>query len=629
MLPDSLSAESRRDALVVVALLVFSLGFYGQAVGFDFVSFDDPQILLAHPDRYDETSFAKSLQAIFVSDFPREEPLVVRDLTWALDAGLFGFANPAGYHAGNVLLNALVVGLLFLFLRRSGLSSTLAGLVSLAFAVAPIHVEPVAWVMGRKDLLAAFFMLSGLVAQCIELESTTRRRRNLAYSVTLLCCALALGSKISAISFFLVLALHRAFWPFLRTGPDAIGDDAATVPQLASQDGSPAGPFSFSTRVSRAALPVVPHAVLSIGTFLWYRDVISSYAVIGAAHPGPLDPEHLRHVFSFLPLVIGEYLTHLVWPHDLSVYYRWPHVEIPLSSAQWLASLAWAVGLLTLLGYSLWRRRDVAFFAGLSIVLLLPYSGFFYVGLWHADRYFYLASAGVLTIAAVCLRDLLRRVPVARLPVALVVAAFLASSAALAYQQQDVWRDNEALWTYEVNRERPSLLAFQALAREYVRRAERTEEEAERRKWTALADRVVTLGFARERELGRVPSRYRVPEQAQLATLHVLRGRLARLLGAPPDEQAVHFRTAFALAPQGVSALYASESLFYAAQAASDEVQAQRISESFSYFLRFVEYSSHDPARLAECESLLEANYAGRFPDLDDRIAEARRIYFQ
>ena len=109
--------RSRRDVLIVLSLIAVSLGLYARAPQFGFVSFDDHRVLLAHPSLYDETSFVSGARAVF-SEFPREEPLLLRDLSWAADARVFGFANPFGYHLGNVVLNALVVALLFVLLRR-------------------------------------------------------------------------------------------------------------------------------------------------------------------------------------------------------------------------------------------------------------------------------------------------------------------------------------------------------------------------------------------------------------------------------------------------------------------------------------------------------------------------------
>ena len=146
---DGIGSE-RRAALCCALLGLGSLLLYARALGFDFVDFDDGAILLAHPQLYDEQSLLGSLHQIFIAYFPREEPLLVRDVSWALDARLFGFEDPLGYHLGNVVLNAANVVLLFVFLLRSTGRLAMALWVAGLFALLPVHVEAVCWVMGRS-----------------------------------------------------------------------------------------------------------------------------------------------------------------------------------------------------------------------------------------------------------------------------------------------------------------------------------------------------------------------------------------------------------------------------------------------------------------------------------------------
>ena len=115
--------------------------------------------------------------------------------------------------------------------------------------------------------------------------------------------------------------------------------------------------------------------------------------------PGPFDADHLAHMARFVPLVLGRYLAQLAWPGELSMYYRWPHVALPLSHGMLGLSAAMAVALPAGIATIAARRRDLLFFAIAPLVLLAPYTGLFYVGFWSADRYFYLAAAGPLVLA--------------------------------------------------------------------------------------------------------------------------------------------------------------------------------------------------------------------------------------
>jgi len=75
-----------------------SLILYGASLGFGFIGYDENTVLLGHPNLYNQSSLLDGVHEILVGYFPREEPLLVRDLSWLLDARLFGFTNPVGYH---------------------------------------------------------------------------------------------------------------------------------------------------------------------------------------------------------------------------------------------------------------------------------------------------------------------------------------------------------------------------------------------------------------------------------------------------------------------------------------------------------------------------------------------------
>jgi hypothetical protein len=196
------------------------LGIVSSVVWYGFVYYDDVRILQDHPELYGQANLSADLQAIFVTCFPREEPLLLRDVTWALDSRVFGFGNAFGYHLGNVLLHGIVVALMFAFLLGTTRRYGFALAVSTAYLVLAIHTEPVVWIMGRKDILSALFMLLALCAQTRRLTTERGPARSGWYVATLafVSCAGCL-SKISVLTFPLVLFLHAIFLPYLRMAP--------------------------------------------------------------------------------------------------------------------------------------------------------------------------------------------------------------------------------------------------------------------------------------------------------------------------------------------------------------------------------------------------------------------------
>ncbi len=592
---------------VALILALWSFVLYARALHFDFVDFDDRTILLAHPNLYNQESLAASLRAIFVDYFPREEPLLVRDVSWAVDARLFGFENPFGYHLGNVLLNALNAALVFLVALRLTRRFAASVAIGTAFSVLTIHVEAVCWVMGRKDLLSTAFMLAALLFQSHELERTGRARVAF-WSASFLATLAAIHTKMGAIVFFAVLLLHRWLAPYL------------------SGERAPSQAFGPLRHYAKSALPLVPHATVSVVSFLWFRGVIEAFGVIGWRGPGPLDPSHLARVAEFTPLVLLEYLKHIVWPDQLSVFYRWPHVEVPLASGEkWLAAasfVAWALAL----GFCLLRRRDLLFYVLAFLVLLIPYLNIVYVSIWVADRYIYFGSFFLLCALVLVLFEWGAANRHLRVATTACASFFVLFSAAATFVQQDVWRDNESLWRHEASLDAPSLLALQALAKHHVRSARRAEP-ALRHELLAEARSLIERGLERERLLGRVETPYRTPEQLHLARLYYLQARIGALEGRRFEEQVAQLERAMSIAPDPASARRLSETyLAWGLQSEGEDARA-RVRRSLDYFDASLRISQRDPVRIAKALQVFERTYTGRFPFLEEEVAAVKDRY--
>lgn len=599
-----------KRSLLTCALLVFaSLLLHARTIGFDFVDFDDTTVLLSHPNLFNEDSLTSSLFEIFVGYLPREEPLLLRDVSWAFDARLFGFDNPVGYHLGNVILNAANVGLLFLFLYRATRRYDFAFVVAALFAVVPVHVEPISWVMGRKDLLSAFFILLALLAQSAEVSSQASRRHRSFYLLGLLFTAMALLSKMGAVACVPVLALHRIFRRDL--------------------DGSRPASEAIDLRGTlRTVLPrLVPHALLTIGVVIWYGRIIREYGVTGWRGLGPTDPEHIANVVRFAPLIVGRYLKQIFWPSEPSLYYRWPHVEIPLSPQEMIGSVLIGVGLTVAVAYCCRRRRDLAFYLISFIAFLIPYSGVVYVGIWTADRYIYLSSFCLIAISVSLLMQL-RRGGGRPLRTAITAAliGFGLSSSIYTLQHQGVWRDSESLWRYEAYRDEPSLLSIQALAKVHMKRAQVESDSIRRAELVAESRKEIARGFEREKALGRTSAPYATSEQLQLSLLHYLLGRLDMIEGTPVSSQIEHFHTSHVLAPNRANTLMLAGAYFNLANSSADREQEEILHRSLGYFLQHVEFSASDPLQHQQSLALLARNYEQRFPFLRDRIQRTKQM---
>ena len=148
----------------MAALLVLvTIALYWPATRYDFVNYDDDLYVTSNVHVQSGLTWESLKWAFFNRVACNWHPLTV--LSHMLDCQLFGL-KPWGHHLTSVLLHALNTVLVFLLLR--GLTGALwrSVLVAALFGLHPLHVESVAWVAERKDVLSAFFGLLSLVVLC-------------------------------------------------------------------------------------------------------------------------------------------------------------------------------------------------------------------------------------------------------------------------------------------------------------------------------------------------------------------------------------------------------------------------------------------------------------------------------
>ena len=153
------TANTNKRSLQLISILIMGLAVwsYLPTLKFEFVFYDDNLVLLQQPELFEQGSIRLRVENILFS-YPRLEPLIVRDLSWLLDNIAFEHGNAFGYHFSNVLYHGFVLFLLFWLLVQ--LTDIRVAIISLGIiAVLAVHTEPVAWIMGRKDILYALFSL--------------------------------------------------------------------------------------------------------------------------------------------------------------------------------------------------------------------------------------------------------------------------------------------------------------------------------------------------------------------------------------------------------------------------------------------------------------------------------------
>jgi hypothetical protein len=591
-----------RRIVIVTCAALFLVGFalYAPSFRYGFVEYDDVRILLDHPHLYDERSFLASLREIFVAYFPREEPLLLRDLSWALDSRLFGFKNPFGYHLGNVLLNAINAPLLLLFLLRATGRFYFAALVAAAFTLLPVHVEPVCWVMGRKDVLSACFSLLTLLceAEAFRAEDVKRRRRLRA--VGFVGCALAMLSKTSAVTLVLVIAAYRL-----------LAGDLAGVRER------PVG--SIRDR-ARELVGLWPHVLVSVAVYLWYSHVLHQFGVLADTGSPPLYAR-LAELARLVPLTLGLYVASIFTFSDYSIIYQWPDSAIPLTATELVASAACALALIAFFVFSARRRRDLLFYGIAFVALLLPYLHIVSVIRWRADRYLYLAAFCVLAVVLQLATELLHYAsPVLRRVTTGAALAWALSAAFVTLTNAPRFRDDHALWSYEVGLRHPSVTAYVSLAASFAAHAHDEKDPTERLR---LLDEAERVGEAGRVYYESIPWRAAGAPKRDYADLYAQLGQVATLRGEPLPKQLALYQQSYRIFPTETNILFLAQTLFRAAGARGDIELARK---SLRLYTELVAWRAADGPRRALARRVLDA-YRAAFPSLAPDVDAVERTY--
>jgi tetratricopeptide (TPR) repeat protein len=427
----------RWDALIAAFLIGAVLLVYAQVWDFGFISVDDPVYVPRNPyvqEGITRRSLIWSFSAVHDCNWI--------PLTWLslmLDTEIYG-RRAGGYHLTNLLLHAASAAVLFIALKMATGKRLQSGFVAALFALHPLHVESVAWVAERKDVLSTLFGLLSLLTY-FHYAMTERRQAYAASLILFLCSLLAKQSLVTLPFVFLLLD----FWPLRRPLCRWGG-----VKKSKRELGSAHQPGHW-----RLILEKMPFVAASL--------VFSVIAVVTQATGGAMAvrfPFSVRLGNALVAYVA--YLVKAVYPLNLAFYYPHPGVRI-----SWIFVGCSAAVLLAVTTAAIARLRRYPFlFVGWFWYLgtLVPTIGLVQIGIQQmADRYTYFPLIGIF-IAFTWLVFAL--VPEGRLRTRVLPATAVASLlllAATTYSQISYWHDSVTLLRHSIDCTKDSSHAHELL----------------------------------------------------------------------------------------------------------------------------------------------------------------------
>ncbi len=447
--PAPVTTTLRYQVWVAAALLALvTIAVFWPATRCGFVNYDDDVYVTANAHVQSGLTWGNVKWAFLNPVAANWHPLTI--LSHMLDCQLFGL-NPRGHHLTNVLLHAVNTVLVFLLLQRLTSAFWRSLLVAALFGLHPLHVESVAWVAERKDVLSAFF---GLLALLCYVKAVTSDRWQVAGSekigpasfVSPVTChvsrfywsavfffALGLMSKAMLVTLPFVLLLLD-YWPLHRVSSFKFSDSSPSpTPSL----------HHSTTPLLRLLLEKLPFfglaAAASVVTYLAQKQA-------GALTTGESIPFGVRGGNALISYC--RYLGKMFWPTNLAVFYPRPehwHWEQVLLAGGLLASLtAWLF---------VKRARYPFLLTGWLWfgVTLMPVIGLVQAGEQAmADRYTYIPAIGVLIMVIWGAYELTRSWRGQAIVLTLAGGMALIFCAGLTWRQLGYWRNSETLYRHAI-----------------------------------------------------------------------------------------------------------------------------------------------------------------------------------
>lgn len=387
--------------MAIYVVLALTALIYSRALFNDFAAFDDDDYLIKNP--YIKNFSFEGIKAIFTSYYlSNYHPLTT--LTWFFEYKFFGL-NPFPYHLHNVILHLVNIFLVYKLVEKLSKKSLTALIVAILFAVHPMHVESVAWVSERKDVLYTLFYLSALLVYLKYLESGFRWKY---YWICLLFFGLSLLSKSAAVTL-----------PVLLLATDL-----------------------YKSRKPDAKMFLEKLPLLGLSVLFGIIALLSQQGVM----------TNTSYFFTFFERIflftysISFYIFKLVFPFDLSVFNYYPKSNGVHFSWYYYASLPFVILIIWLvIKPSTFRREKLFgvffFLIVISVMLQIIAVG----GAITAERYTYVSYIGLFYIAGQWISEI-QKVKLKKF-ILVLFGLFVVMLIYLSWDRIKVWKNGNTLFT--------------------------------------------------------------------------------------------------------------------------------------------------------------------------------------
>ena len=532
------------EAAIFFLLSAAILIVYFQVRSFEFVNFDDPAYVVNNDfvkKGLSREGFQRAFQSVSAGNW---HPLTM--ISHMADVELYGM-DAGGHHWNNVLLHLANSLLLFGVLRFMTGSVWRSGLAAGLFALHPLHVESVAWISERKDVLSTFFLMLTLWSY----THYVRKFKFVWYILSFFFFMLGLMSKPMLVTLPFILLLLD-FWPFKR---------------IFSGEKSHCGKVGFNARVIWEKIPfLLLTLVFSAVTFAVQKQT-------GAVESFNAYSLHDRTANAIVSYAL--YLGKTVCPINLSVFYpntaSWPWWQV-LGSLLLLGSLSW-VSISSAKKYP-WLFVGWFWFIG----TLVPVIGIVQVGLQAmADRYTYIPLIGIFIAFSWSIVEGFKKHRFGRIGLVVFSAILLANLMLGSFFQIQHWRNTRTLFASAISVDSGNYLAHTLLGSELIRSGEiqrgfsHIQTALQINPNYARAHHEMGLFFLNTGETGQAARHFSKSIQfnSYNAEAHNNLGVVLSLQGNTTDAL-MHFKKAIEIQPQMIEA-YNNLGCFWAGQGRHDD----------------------------------------------------------